>query len=143
MVAISSFITAVAVFLSSTVVAAPGLETRQDPNPQIFSLSLYNDCSQTQEITPVGLTRTPTLNQQGCYNQTTPFGALFVNAHTNGHPECRLIAYTGFGCTGTAYGNFTQPDGTPPTAPTCKSTDTNRGYNVSGSGKSNSIRFIC
>jgi hypothetical protein len=89
MVAISSFITAVAVFLSSTVVAAPGLETRQDPNPQIFSLSLYNDCSQTQEITPVGLTRTPTLTQQGCYNQTTPFGALFVNAHTNGHPECR------------------------------------------------------
>jgi hypothetical protein len=89
MVAISSFITAVAVFLSSTVVAAPGLEIRQDPNPQIFSLSLYNDCSQTQEITPVGLTRTPTLNQQGCYNQTTPFGALFINAHINGHPECR------------------------------------------------------
>ncbi|EHL02801.1 hypothetical protein GLAREA_02185 [Glarea lozoyensis ATCC 20868] len=143
MVAISSLIMTVAVFLSSSAVAAPNVEARQDPNPQIFSLSLYNDCTQTVEINPVGLTRTPTLNQQGCYDQTTPFGALFINAHVNGHPECRLITYTGLGCTGTAYGNFSQPIGTPPTAPTCRTTGPNRGYQVSSAGVSRSIRFIC
>ncbi|KAH8659216.1 hypothetical protein BGZ60DRAFT_531125 [Tricladium varicosporioides] len=92
--------------LLASAALLPALTLAQDPNPRIFSLDIYNDCTQTGGSLPMNpASHTLFYKDAGtpghgrCFKQPSTFGSLFIESRAKEHPECTLTTYSSVNCT--------------------------------------------